>query len=568
MSQKSQDLTEGNLLFEVVSLKGEFTVLYTCMDAKGNTDSTVPTNKMAQVKRRRQQIVLQQEGKERTEEQQRELNLRRLARRKKGLQERRLEELVLGREDELVEEMCTGTVDDVATQLESDSDSSDDDQEQTKASVEARVPVWRDEDDEADELVNVTKGYLQHYVQNKAEEALTKSKLQERLRDEFVKAVGGVPAWADAPARKKTRKEMKKKREKETIAGDSDESEDESDELVRRTGNHLAPSAALPRGVIAVKRCTDANRAQPAVGTLTTMRFHPTASVVMAAGMDENIRLFQVDGQANPLIQTVHLEQFPVVRARFYPDGSTLMATTVRSTSFYRYDMILGSVTRVRGIRGLQESYIRRFELSPDGKIMAVEGTSGYTHLVNLKTTELVGHVKVNGKITSSVFSLDGQTLYTTSDSGEVYIWDVGMRRCINRFSDDGSNDTTSIAVNDTYVACGSESGIVNVYEKDACLQTRIPKPLKILKGLVTSVSQLAFHPSGEMLATASSQKADALCLVHMRSLSTFSNFPAKEKLGLGRPRSLQFSPGGGYMGLATGHAKATLYRLKHYKNF
>uniref|UniRef100_A0A8C4QRS3 U3 small nucleolar RNA-associated protein 18 n=1 Tax=Eptatretus burgeri TaxID=7764 RepID=A0A8C4QRS3_EPTBU len=276
----------------------------------------------------------------------------------------------------------------------------------------------------------------------------------------------------------------------------------------------------------------------------------------------------QVDGQTNPIIQTVHLEKFPVVRARFYPDGSTLMATTIRSTSFYCYDMIVGSVTRVRGIRGLQESYIRRFELSPDGKIMAIEGTSGYTHLVSLKTTELVGRVKVDGKITSSAFSLDGTTLYTTSNSGEVYIWDVGMRRCINRFPDDGSNDTTSIAVNDTYLACGSESGIVNVYQKDSCLQTHIPKPLKILKGLVTSVNQLAFHPSGEMLATASSQKANALRLVHMRSLSAFSNFPAKEKKGLGRPQSLNFSPGGGYLGFASGQGKARLYRLKHYKNF
>ena len=38
-----------------------------------------------------------------------------------------------------------------AAQLESDSDSSDDDQDQEKASVEARVPVWQDEDDKADE---------------------------------------------------------------------------------------------------------------------------------------------------------------------------------------------------------------------------------------------------------------------------------------------------------------------------------------------------------------------------------------------------------------------------------
>ena len=51
------------------------------------------------------------------------------------------------------------------------------------------------------------------------------------------------------------------------------------------------------------------------------------------------------------------------------------------------------------------------------------------------------------------------QTLFWlfNSGDGEVYVWDVNSRKCLNRFVDEGSLYGLSIATsrNGQYVACG-----------------------------------------------------------------------------------------------------------------
>lgn len=43
------------------------------------------------------------------------------------------------------------------------------------------------------------------------------------------------------------------------------------------------------------------------------------------------------------------------------------------------------------------------------------------------------------------------------TDEGDVYVWDVRSRRCVNTFTDDGCIRGTSIAasLNGRYLACG-----------------------------------------------------------------------------------------------------------------
>ena len=47
---------------------------------------------------------------------------------------------------------------------------------------------------------------------------------------------------------------------------------------------------------------------------------------------------------------------------------------------------------------------------------------------------------------------------------------------------------------NGQFVACGSESGIVNVYERSECMSSPSPKPLKSVMNLTTSVDSLQFN--------------------------------------------------------------------------
>ena len=77
------------------------------------------------------------------------------------------------------------------------------------------------------------------------------------------------------------------------------------------------------------------------------MEFHPTAQVILTAGMDNTLGLFQIDGKQNPKIQSVFLEKFPISTAHFSRDGKEVILGSQRRKSFYHYDMIAGKVNQV-----------------------------------------------------------------------------------------------------------------------------------------------------------------------------------------------------------------------------
>ncbi|KAM4606842.1 U3 small nucleolar RNA-associated protein 18 homolog isoform 1-T3 [Discoglossus pictus] len=489
------------------------------------------------------------------EEEQRAKHLKILAEKEQG--EKHLEGLLFGGEDEFVERLLGDSQMGAAPSgnlLDSDSD----DETNENAPPPAKQPAWVDDDDEVEESIEMTHRYRKDIMHSKSEKTLGKEKLQARLQEQFQKAMGGVPIWASTNLRR--------------VSKEEDESEEENeDNLLSRTGNLLAKSSYLPKGILQIKKCLNANHERPSEAQLTTVQFHPLAQVVMTAGFDHSISLFQVDGKLNPKIQSIHLEKFPIFKAQFSADGEQVIATAVRNKLFYVYDMMGGNIIPVPRIRGLEEKCIQQFEVSPDGSFLLLNGSGGFLHLLSMKTKELIGSMKMNGKSVRAAFSANSSTIYSTSDDGEVYVWDVNSRRCLNRFTDDGSLCGTSIAVSKDgrYVACGSNSGVVNIYSNEDCLQEANPKPLKSIMNLVTTATSLAFNSKTEILAVASNSMDEAVKLVHIPSFSVFSNFPVQtKKKNIHLPRSLDFSPRSGFFSIANNKGEALLYRLKHYADF
>lgn len=79
-----------------------------------------------------------------------------------------------------------------------------------------------------------------------------------------------------------------------------------------------------------------------------------------------------------------------------------------------------------------------------------------------------------------------------------MYVWDVASRRCVHRFTDEGCvvGRKVGVSPDGQYLACGSESGIVNVYERSECMRVETPKPLRAVMNLTTAVDQLQFNSS------------------------------------------------------------------------
>lgn len=61
---------------------------------------------------------------------------------------------------------------------------------------------------------------------------------------------------------------------------------------------------------------------------------------------------FKVDGITNPQIQSIHLEDFPIYKARFSAEGEQVIATSIHNKLFYIYDMMEGKIIPINHIRG------------------------------------------------------------------------------------------------------------------------------------------------------------------------------------------------------------------------
>lgn len=208
---------------------------------------------------------------------------------------------------------------------------------------------------------------------------------------------------------------------------------------------------------------------------------------------------------------------------------------------------------------------MEHFVLSPNGKYMALRGSSkkggGVVNVLDARTLQWVRQARIESKggIADFAWWGDGNGLVISGKSGEVTEWSV-QDGVIGRWVDEGAVGNTTIAVGgksgrddwiggDRWVAVGSSSGIVNVYDRRAWSESKgssvgnggipeSPKALRVLDNLTTPVSHLAFSADGQVLAMASRWKKAALRLVHLPSATVYRNWPT-QKTALGRITSL-----------------------------
>jgi U3 small nucleolar RNA-associated protein 18 len=195
-----------------------------------------------------------------------------------------------------------------------------------------------------------------------------------------------------------------------------------------------------------------------------------------------------------------------------------------------------------------------------------------------------------------------------------VALWDVGARRCVHRFADEGALHGTALAVSadGSHLACGfvvahagclqrafadwgassrSDGGVVNLYTMAGALASARPQPARAFMNVTTPISLLRFNGDGQALALGSRQQRDALRLVrraaraprpvlivlrvltvggggtqaHVASRTVFSNWPTSQT-PLHHVTAVDFSPRGGYLAVGNARGRVLLYRLNHYE--
>jgi len=411
-----------------------------------------------------------------------------------------------------------------------------------------RKAAWEDEDDSKVLVKDVTATYKK--AVGKHGEAETSDEQYRRAVSRKFRSVVGVPAWAKL---------------------DRGEDEDSDDEFFRETTDVVErgeKSEHLQPGLLHYRKIKDMNFSSHIEGAvISSAEFHPQSTVGLVAGNKGNVTLSQIDGKENPKIQTINFKDFPIKTARFSASGNEFIVGSKFHPHFFVYDMLAGQTVKVPWRNKSQEFNSAKFDVSPDGKLLAWVGRFGTIHLVSATSKELLRSLKMNDWCRELRFSRDGGSLYTIGEGGEVYIWDVRSHDCLHKFQDDGCVVGTALDVSAHHLATGSSSGVVNIYSLSRLTSSTQPKPDRAVMNLTTQIDHLRFNSTGEMLALSSMDKDCSVKIVHTQSLSVFKNFPGPYK-HLGKVNSLAWSPGGGYLSMGNNKGAANLYRIHHYHDY
>ncbi|KAK9277895.1 hypothetical protein L1049_027452 [Liquidambar formosana] len=438
-----------------------------------------------------------------------------------------------------------------------------DEEEKTKQ----RKPVWVDEEEEKTNINIAKVNRLRKLRKEEDESVVSGSVYVSRLRAQHVKLNPGTE-WAELDSQSRNYSSYDDESSDEengaVVARGYEDVETVDDilrtneDLVTKRGTKLLP------GLLEYSRLVDANAEDPSNGPINSVQFHRNAQLLLAAGLDRRLRFFQIDGKRNTKIQSIFLDDCPIRKASFLPDGSQVIVAG-RRKFFYSFDLVKAKVDKIGPLTGREEKSLEFFEVSPDSSTIAFVGNEGYILLVSTKTKELIGTLKMNGTVRSLAFADGGRQLLSSGGDGHVYHWDLRTRACFHKAVDEGCINGTALSTSPSgnLFAAGSDSGIVNIYNREEFLGGK-RKPIKTIENLTTKVDLLKFNNDAQILAISSSMKKNSLKLIHIPSFTVFSNWPPPNKT-LQHPLCLDFSPGGGFMALGNAAGKVLLYKLHHY---
>ncbi|XP_016476862.1 U3 small nucleolar RNA-associated protein 18 homolog [Nicotiana tabacum] len=431
---------------------------------------------------------------------------------------------------------------------------------------EERKPVWVDDAEEKTSIKIASVNRLRKLRKEEGEDVISGSTYVARLRAQHAKLNPGTE-WAQIDSQGISYSSDDEDSDEESkhtegygsknvkLVGDILQS---NEDLVVKSRTKLLP------GLLEYSRLVDANAPDPSNAPINSVQFHRNSQLLLVGGLDKKLRFFQIDGKRNTKIQSIFLEDFPIKKASFLPNGCQVIISG-RRKFFHVLDLVKASVDKIGPLVGREEKSLESFEVSPDSDTIAFLGNEGYILLVSSKTKELIGSLKMNGTVRSVAFTNDGQQLLSSGGDSQIYHWDLRTRTCIHKGVDEGSINGTALCTspNGSLFAAGSDSGIVNIYNREEFLGGK-RKPIKAIENLTTKVDFMKFNHDAQILAISSSMKKNSSKLIHIPSFTVFSNWPSPNQ-AVHYPLCLDFSPHGGFMAMGNAEGKVLLYKLHHY---
>ncbi|KAK9830432.1 hypothetical protein WJX72_011741 [[Myrmecia] bisecta] len=184
-----------------------------------------------------------------------------------------------------------------------------------------KQPAWEDADDATVEVNVASRNRLRKLRQSEEEVALAGVEYEQRLRCQHVK-MHPRTSWASRDA------------------------DQQPATLLTGTAPLLGRSTVLAPGLLETTRVKDANQHEPSKSVVRSVEFHSAGQLLLTAGLDKQLRIFQVDGVHNTKVQTVAFEDMPIAKAAFANGGSQVVAAG-RRKYVYLVDLESSRVERV-----------------------------------------------------------------------------------------------------------------------------------------------------------------------------------------------------------------------------
>lgn len=419
--------------------------------------------------------------------------------------------------------------------------------------------VWYDEDDEQAKVSLVHDTKLRKLRVDEEEKVVSAKDYASRLRKYHSEKFLNTLKWAET-ARVNADASV------EDLYGQESY---EPSSLDRAVDSSAVSDVLLP-DFLAINRKTSFKVPSNSTNFLESLEFHPRINnLVHASGMDKSLHLFKIDGTFSNKVFSAKFQDMPVVSSRFSADGSEIIALG-RRPFFYNFDLESQKVIRSNGVKGRHETEWSGPCYSACGKYLFLCGADGNIVVLSAKNKQWLTNLKMNEGVKALCASIDSRYLFSIGSASGVYIWDLISFKCVKRFTDDGGLSGLSIAVSSdmSLLACGSISGIVNVYDLQAILSassfTLAPTALRSYGNLVNPLSGITFHPSSQLLCFFSREKRNAVRFVHFPSGRVYSNWPT-EQSPLGRIVASGYNSRGDSVAFANRNGAVQIYNLKHF---
>jgi U3 small nucleolar RNA-associated protein 18 len=461
----------------------------------------------------------------------------------------------------------------------------------------ADAPVWDDSDDDRLAISLAGNPRLRKLRVNENEDIVSGREYTKRLRRQFER-LNPAPEWAQTSSRPAKRRRRSSAGSASSLSSD-DMDIDETDlstlplaRILQDTGSQARSQASTKRPkirpeVLDIQQTRSIPLVQPS--SITSLSFHPEYPVLLSSGPASTLYVHHIAPTAhptpNPLLTSVHIRNTPLHTSAFQlPKGDKIFFSG-RRRYFHTWDLPSGSIQKVTRVYGQKEEQrsMERFKLSPCGRYMAVIGSSkkggGIVNILDANTTQWIAALRIEGAngVADFAWWSDGEGLTVVGKGGEVGEWNVDSRSFIARWIDDGFAPTvlTLGGLNgpkslggDRWVVIGSQSGIVNIYDRRNFVSdneikiTERPQPKRAFDQFTKPTSNLEISADGQLLAFSSKWKKDALRLVHLPSCTVYRNWPT-DKTPLGKITAIAFGRQDNILAVANEAGKIRLWEIR-----